>query len=786
MISTHSTRPVRAPKRRVQNNTRRRVPSGKPPARYYGFLLKLALVCLVVVGGLFIYFDAVVQAEFAGKRWTIPAKVYARPLEIFAGLSIARDDFITELSALGYKRVHTLNGPGEVSVAGDTIALHTRGFQFYEGTEPAQKVRIRFSGNHIATLQKLDGRTAALVRLEPLLMGGLYPAHNEDRILVQLASVPQELIQTLLAAEDRDFFNHAGVSLRAIARALWVNSTAGELRQGGSTLTQQLVKNFFLSNERSLTRKLTEAVMAVLLELHFSKDAILEAYLNEVFLGQDGRRAIHGFGLASQYYFNQPLTELNIQQIALLVGLVKGPSYYNPRRQPERALERRNLVLDLLASQSIITPEQATQAKRQPLGITQRGSLANNSYPAFMSLVKRQLRDDYPEAVLTEEGLKIFTSLDPLRQRAAEQAISNTLGRLEKRPGVAAIEAAMVVAHPETGEIQALIGSKDSRFAGFNRAVDAQRPIGSLIKPAVYLAALERPSQYSLTSWVRDEPVAVKGQDGKVWRPQNFDRKIHGEVFLYQALAHSYNLATVHLGLAIGVPQVLKTLERMGVTQDWPDYPSMLLGAGALSPLQVTSMYQTIANGGFNTPLRTIRSVLTAQGTPLKSYPLETQQRFNAGAVFLLRHALEQVMREGTGRSVYNQLPESLNVAGKTGTSNDSRDSWFAGFSQDVLAVVWLGRDDNGKTPLTGATGALQVWTEFMQKAQPLSLDNQLPDNVTNLWIDQFSGAPSGLGCPGAIQIPYIRANAPAAGMDCTTTAPVTTPPLDWVRGWIN
>jgi len=766
--------------RSPRNRTRRRSSAARP---WLGWVVKLSIVGLVILAGFAVYLDAIVQEKFSGKRWTIPAKVYARPLELFVGQKLAKDDFLAELDALGYRREKAVAGPGGVSVAGNNVEMQTRGFQFYEGAEESRRIRVRFSGDFVAGLNSADGSSLAVARLEPVLIGGLYPAHNEDRILIKLDQVPPYLVQTLVAVEDREFFEHFGVSPKSIARAVWVNLTAGALRQGGSTLTQQLVKNFYLTNERSLTRKATEAMMAVLLELHYDKQEILEAYLNEVFLGQDGRRAIHGFGLASQYFFGQPLAELKLHQIALLVGMVKGPTYYNPRRHPERALERRNLVLDLLAEQQVVDPAEVAAAKQKPLGITQRGSMADSSYPAFLDLVKRQLREDYREEDLTEEGLRVFTSFDPILQLKAEQAMSDTLKRLGK--GAEAVEGAMLVTNPETGEIQAMLGSRQPGYAGFNRALDAVRPIGSLIKPVIYLTALERPSQYTLTSLLEDEPFSVKGADGQVWRPQNYDRKAHGTVYLYQALANSYNLSTTRLGLDLGVPNVLKTLQRLGVSVDWPAYPSMLLGAGALRPIEVADVYQTLANGGFNTPLRGIRSVLTAEGEPLKRYPFQIQQRFDPGAIYLTQRAMQRVMHEGTGRSAYNQLPRSLNLAGKTGTTNDLRDSWFAGFSQDLLAVVWLGRDDNGKTSLTGATGALRVWTDFMRRADPLPLNSPLPENVVQVWVDSRTGQGTDERCPGAVQMPYIRGSEPAPGPGCGIQAPAESV-MDWVRGWLQ
>jgi penicillin-binding protein 1B len=751
-----------------------------------GWALKLSLVGLVVLAGFAVYLDAIVQEKFSGKRWTIPAKVYARPLELFVGQKLTRDDFLIELDALGYRRESVANGPGAAAVNGNTVDLNTRGFQFYEGMDPAQQVRVRFSGDYVAELTSANGAKLAVARLEPLMIGGLYPKNLEDRILIKLDQAPPYLLDTLVTVEDRDFYHHFGVSPKSIARAFWVNASAGQMRQGGSTLTQQLVKNFYLTNERSITRKLTEAMMAVLLEIHYSKQEILEAYLNEVFVGQDGQRAVHGFGLASQYFFSQPLSELKLHQVALLVGLVKGPSYYNPRRNPERALERRNLVLDLLEQQGVATAEVVAAAKKMPLGVTRTGSLADSSFPVFLDLVKRQLREDYRDEDLTEEGLRIFTSFDPILQMKSEAAVTETFKKLAGRKGVEDMEAAMVVTNPETGEVQALIGSRQPGYAGFNRAIDAVRQIGSLVKPVIYLTALEQPSKYTLTSWVADEPFQVKGADGQIWKPQNYDHKAHGNIFLYQGLAHSYNLSSAKIGLELGVPNVFKTLGKLGVQADWPAYPAMLLGAGALSPMQVATMYQTIANGGFNTPMRGIRSVLTAEGEPLKRYPFQIQQRFDPGSIYLLQNAMQRVMREGTGKSVYNVLPSTLNLAGKSGTTNDSRDSWFAGFSQDLLAVVWMGRDDNGKTPFTGATGPLQVWTSFMRKADPLPLDMPLPDNVVQAWVNAGTGQGTDASCPNAVQMPYIRGSEPAPGPGCGENAAPADSVMDWVKGWLN
>ncbi|GGD08157.1 penicillin-binding protein 1B [Halopseudomonas salina] len=755
-----------------------------------GLFIKLVLVGLVLLAGLTIYLDAVVQEKFTGKRWAVPAKVFARPLELFAGQKLSRDDFLTELGALGYRRATAARQPGQISVNGNSVNVYTRGFQFFEGTEPAQLLKLQFQGGQVTSLAGNGG--LVMGRLEPLLIGGIYPAHNEDRILIRLEQTPPFLVEALVAVEDRDYFQHFGVSPRGIARAMYANVRAGGVVQGGSTLTQQLVKNFYLTSDRSLIRKGTEAIMAVLLEAHYSKEDILEAYLNEVFLGQDGRRAVHGFGLGSQYYFAQPLHELQLHQVALLVGMVKGPSMFNPRRHPERAKARRDLVIGMLAEQGMISAEQASEAIAKPLDISVRGSMADTSYPAFMDLVKRQLREDYRDEDLTSEGLRIFTSFDPLLQKKAEQAVQATVKRLTPADAASPLESAMVVTSAQGGEVLALVGGTDPRFQGFNRALDASRPIGSLVKPAIYLTALERPQEYALTTLVEDAPISLQAEPGQTWSPQNYDRKSHGWVPLHEALSHSYNQAAVRLGVDVGVAEVLDTIRRMGVQHDWPAFPSMLLGSGSMTPMQVTDMYQTLASGGFNTPLRAIRNVLTTEGDPLRRYPFEVEQRFDAASIYLLQQAMTRVMTEGTGRSAYNQIDRNIRLAGKTGTTNDLRDSWFAGFSDDLLAVSWIGRDDNSNTGLTGASGALQVWSGFMAQANPRGLSSAPVQGVVMAWVDSETGMGSDPSCEGSVQMPFKAGYQPLPGPGCN---PILSEEglkdganrlMDTIRGWLQ
>ncbi|MFH2127214.1 MAG: transglycosylase domain-containing protein, partial [Pseudomonadota bacterium] len=532
---------------------------------------------------------------------------------------------------------------------------------------------------------------------------------------------------------------------------------------------QQLAKNFFLTPERTLQRKFTEMVMALLLELHYSKNEILETYLNEVYLGQDGNRAIHGFGLAASFYFDKPLKELSVSQAALLVGMLKGPTYYSPRRNPKRALKRRNFVLQEMAEQGTLSKRQLAMAKAAPLGVVRRPPSGTSPYPAFLQLVYRQLKRDYRDQDLRSEGLRIITTLDPAVQRAAEQALSNRLARLEKARRIkgGALQGAAVVTSTQNAEVQALVGGRDPRFEGFNRVLDARRPIGSLIKPVVYLTALQQPQRYTLATLLDDSPLVLKQKGTADYAPQNYDKEFHGQVPLVDALAHSYNVATVRLGLAVGIPKVMANLKRLGAERELPGFASSLLGAGELSPLEITQVYQTIAGGGFRTPLRAIRTVLTAQGEPLKRYPLKVEQESDAASLFLLTTAMQEVVRRGTARSLAHYLPPSLDIAGKTGTTDGLRDSWFAGFTGDRLAVVWVGRDDNQPTGLTGASGAMMVWGQAMAALDPAPLTLTPPDNLEWVWVQASSGLRSSRGCPGAVRLPFITSSAPTQSAGC-------------------
>jgi penicillin-binding protein 1B len=754
-------------------------------SRRAGRLLGRWVLLLFVAGGLAaglygVYLDGKIRAKFEGKRWALPARVYSRPLELYAGRPLTAAFLQEDLNLLRYRRVSDPRYAGTYARSGDRFLVHTRAFRFWDGPEAEHVLDIEVTNGQVAALKNAAGGGApALVRLDPVLIASIYPADNEDRVLVSRKELPDLLVKTLLAVEDRDFYHHYGIDPVAILRALWRDIKAGQLVEGGSTLTQQLVKNFYLSQARTIKRKVEEAVMAVLLDRRYSKDEILDAYANEIFLGQDGRRAIHGFGLASLFYFNRPLNELTIPETALLVGLIKGPSYYDPRRHPARALARRNLVIDTIAQQGVITPEQARKAKAAPLGVSDKGGRPAGSYPAFLQLVRRQLQRDYREEDLRTEGLRIFTTLDPLVQAAAERAVSARLPELERERHFKAgtLEAAAIVASPAEGEVLAVVGGRDSDYAGFNRALDAVRSIGSLVKPAVYLTALSMPQKYSLVTTLSDTPVSIRAGDGKLWQPENYSRKVHGPVPLYFALAHSFNLATVHLGLSLGVDRVADTLARLGVERHIDAVPSLLLGSVSLTPADVAQVYQTLANGGFRAPLRAIRDVLDASGRPLSRYPLAVQPVADANAVYLTTWAMQQVVKQGTATYLLHRLPASLTVAGKTGTTNDLRDSWFAGFSGDKVTVVWVGRDDNKSARLTGASGALRVWGDIMANIENRSLPDLVPDGITDVRVDPSNGLLAAGDCGRALTVPFESADVPTRTSTCGAAQPPSATP---------
>lgn len=730
-----------------------------------------------------LYLDRIVQARFEGQRWAIPAAVYGRPLALYPGARMTGEQLRGVLDGLGYRRLKHPDQPGSYSAYRGRILLRTRPFQFPDIARGSDYLEVVLGEQGIETLKRAgSGDPIGHYRLEPRLIGSLTSAHGEDRILLRRSDLPDPLVSGLIAVEDHNFERHFGIDPLAIGRALVANIRATRVVQGGSTLTQQLVKNFFLTSERTLWRKFNEVLMALILEWRYSKDEILEAYANEIYLGQAGGKAVHGFALASHFYFNRPLQELDLSRTALLIALVRGPSAYDPRHNPELALKRRNLVLDLMGERGVIDRDAAQRAKSLSLG-TEAGSLQASGTPAFMDLVRRQLQRDYREEDLNREGLRIFSTLEPWAQQQAEAVLSQRLAVLEQARKLAkgVLQGALTLVEVETGEVTALVGDRNPRFAGFNRALDAVRPVGSLIKPAVYLSALSQPKRFNLMSTLTDKSIRLRGANGEIWAPSNYDNQEHGSVSLQQGLVKSLNLATVRLGLEVGLQPVISNLRALGIQRPLDAYPSILLGAVALSPLEMTQMYQTLANGGYQATLKAIREVTDASGRQLSRYPLAIKPAVDTRAVYLLRHALQEVTRSGTAQALRWLLPPGGQVAGKTGTTDKLRDSWFAGFDRQRVGVVWVGRDDNGPMGLTGSAGAMRIWADLMDRVGVTPLEKRPPMGVELVAIDPKTGL-LGEGCEGARPTPFFKGSEPDRTAPCARRGILMDEGILWLQ----
>jgi penicillin-binding protein 1B len=691
-----------------------------------------------------VHLDGVVMREFNGRHWSVPARVYAAPLELYAGAPVSASDLEEELHRLHYRVGDPQSGPGVYRRRGNSFDLHARRVRFIDELREPQLVSITADSNAVTGMKSGDGAELPVFRLDPAVIGSVFPIHGEDRLVLAPGDVPPLLTSGIKLIEDRRFDAHPGVDVRGMMRAVWANLRAGHVVQGGSTLTQQLVKNYFLSDEQTVGRKVTEALMALRLEAHFSKQEILVAYLNEVYLGQDGSRAIHGFGLGSEYYFAKPLDELDAGELALLIGLVKGPSYYDPRKHPDRARVRRNLVLQEFSNTHLIDAATAQRLASAPLGLRPPGG----SYvPAYLDLVRRHLKRDYAEADLAAAGLAVYTSFDAHAQAAAERALASNLKRLDAASRIRGshLEGAEIVAEPNSGDVVAVVGGREFGTDGFNRALDAKRPIGSLVKPAVYLTALES-GHYNAATVIVDAPIELKLSDGSIWAPQNFEHEVYGPVPMARALAESMNLATLKLGLDLGLPKVADTLQSLGLETAPTLNPSMLLGTVEMTPLEVVEVYTSLANGGFRARLRAVHAVLDEQGRALKSFKVQLEQAAPAAAVYQLDRMLTLVITHGTGRGAAVRLP-GIVVAGKTGTSSDTRDSWFAGFTGSYLAVAWVGYDDNRPTGLTGAAGALPVWVDTMAALKSASFQPVPPELVQDRWIGYLDGLETTPAC---------------------------------------
>lgn len=721
----------------------------------FKFSLKILLILMAVIGVYAIYLDSKINQKFSGDHWQIPAKVYAQSLVLTPNQRIARNQVTQELDLLNYRRVSNPVNAGEYSVSATKIDINRRAFSYINSVYPNQRAMLKFDGNYLHSMTDLaNGKWLSQFNIEPKLLKRISNSSKEDRLFIPREQIPELLISTLVYVEDRNFYQHNGIAPLSILRALIANIKAGRTVQGGSTLTQQLVKNVFLTRERSILRKLKEAMYSLLMEFKYSKDELIEIYLNEVFLGQNGPLSVNGFGLASEFYFARPIDELAPEQIATLVAMIKGPSYYNPKRYPERVLERRDLILRQMISQDLISASQYKVAVKTPLGL--KNSIAKHGqYSGFMSLVRHELSNRFKKDFSHQSGISIYTTLDSNAQRFAEKSMVERINLLERSSKTNDLQGAMVVVNYKSGQIKAIVDGKNKNYAGFNRALNAKRPIGSLIKPFIVATALENSVKYNLATQLEDAPIALNSGTGSTWRPLNYDKKFRGHVSLLDSLVHSYNVPMVNLGMDVGLKNISYTLQRAGWTDKLALRPSMLLGAIETSPWSVAQLYQSLANDGEKKSLHTVLAVITADEQTFYANVKTPVQAVSPIASFLTKYALNGVTKEGTAKSL-RWKNKGIVLAGKTGTTDDLRDSWYAGFDNNETTVVWLGRDDNKPVGLTGSTGALTVYSDFIKNRGGVSLHLDNPTGVSTGYFDQDTGLSSAKGCNNTIELPMM------------------------------
>ena len=723
-----------------------------------------------------LYLNHQVGERFGKLRWQVPTRVYARPLTLRTGLAMDAQTLKTELDAASY---HGGDGKraGTYVRNGGRWRISSRGYDDVDGRIAPAQLEVTLSGGEVIAIRDVGSRKALRsARLDPARIATLYGQQQEERRLVRIEEVPELLVTGLQAVEDKDFNHHMGVDLGGMLRAVFVNvKSGGDTRQGASTLTQQLARSGLLGigKEQTYTRKFKEILFALLLEARYDKRTILEAYFNQVDLGQRGAQAIRGVSAASEFWFGRDLRDLSTEQIALMIGLVKGPSWYNPRRNPERATERRNFVLEKMHENGLIDDKEYQRASKAPLGVTENaGNVAANRFPAYVDLVRKQLARDYPANSISGAGLSVMSGMSPSAQGYAEGAVTRTLKAIGSK-GRPPLEAGMVMTDVHNGDVLAVVGSRDFTEPGFNRAVDARRPVGSLLKPFVYLLALAQPDKWSLASTISDAPVTVSLGRSRTWKPGNSDGRSHGTVRMLDALAQSYNQATVRLGMDVQ-PQRLAELIRTLAGIQSEGQPSLILGAVDQSPYAMAQLYQFLASGGEIQPLHAVRGVLDSQGRAIKRYDSDAPpaQKGDAVAARLVGSALQYAVTSGTGRPLIRDGLGRLSPAGKTGTSNDGRDSWFAGYTGDHLAVVWVGNDQNKETGLYGATGGMRVWSDIFARlpSAPLRIAGE---GLDWQWVED--GYSTDAGCPGARRFAFVAGYAPAY-RECVYVPP---PPVD-------
>jgi len=722
-------------------------------------------------------FSQMIEARLKGERVERPARVYARPFFLYQGQQLAATDLVALLNGLGYREASDVAAPGTFSLAPKEVQLHLRAT---DPDVPIRKARVVFGTNRVSALQTLpDKKPVAQIELEPEPVTTLFGEGRTKQRWVPLKEIPDVMVEAVLATEDRRFFDHTGLDPIGIARAAFreVRDDEGP-RQGGSTISQQLVKNYFLTPERTFRRKFLEAFLTLILESHVSKQEILELYLNEVYLGQRGSFSIHGVGQAARVFFGKDVRNLELGEAALIAGIIHSPNRESPFRNPKTATERRNLVLSMMVRDGYASADASKAASASSLELA-LGSVDRGEAPYFIDYLQRELEKRYPGEVLERDNLAVYSTLDRYLQNAAQRAVTEGLAEIEaKRKEKGALQAALIAMDPRKGDILAMVGGRSYGESQFNRAVEARRQPGSTFKPFVFLAAFEHtyqlprakdtPPQFPVAyltpaTLVVDEPTTFT-YEKKTWSPANYEGHYEGMVSVRRALAGSLNAATAKVGARIGFPRVVALWKSLGMTTRLEPYPSLVLGSFEMTPLELASAYAILASGGFNVEPRAFSAVRDASGRALELRLPQERRVVHAESAFLVTDMMKTVMDEGTGAAA-RARGFTAEAAGKTGTTNDTRDAWFVGFTPDLLVVVWVGYDDNRKIGLSGGQAALPLWTRFMKAAvagRPSS-SFEAPPGIVFVDVDPASGLLARSSCPSTESSPFIEGTEPRA-----------------------
>lgn len=739
-----------------------------------GFLLSLAVAVALVVG----YYDRLVVKTMEGRRWNLPTRLYSDVWVVRTGDAVGADDLARRLDRLRYAATAASPpGPGRYVASPGKLVVHANDRETAYGRAPGFRVQVEFSGRRVAAIKRsADGVALPFAVFEPEVVGSVFDRKMEDRTLVRLSRVPQVVVDAIVATEDRDFFSHSGISFRRIAGALFRNVTGGRL-QGGSTLTQQLVKNLFLTHERTVKRKAIEALLAVIVDGRYGKDEILEAYLNEIYLGQRGAVSVTGVEEAARFYFGKPVSSLELPEAALLAGLIASPGRFSPFRNPDAARDRRALVLKGMLETGKIDRAAHDAALAAPLTAVARPATGIQA-PHFVDFVLGQLKES--RTALTQDGFAVHTTLDPEMQAAAQVAVARGLEELEKRyrrlrvkPGQEPLQAAIIALDPATGAVRALVGGRDYQTSQFNRVVQARRQPGSLFKPFVFLAAFSRRDlvpPITPATVLQDSPIALvygKGEE-ETWSPKNYDDQFRGPMTAREALEQSINIPTVRVAVTevspgkTLLPDVIEAARRAGVTSPLKAYPSLALGAFELTPMEIAAAYAPFANGGFRVRPTSLVGVVGAGGRRLEIADEPIERAADADAVAVLDSILQGVVDRGSGASARRLGAQGI-FAGKTGTTNDGRDAWFIGFSPRLLVAVWVGFDDNRGLNLSGSMAALPLFADFVRRLPSHLFEVPFAESpgVVTASIDPTTGYLVTEECPRALNELFVAGTEP-------------------------